>query len=323
MEFIQQPDSSQRLGDYLKINLSKQWSHFRAAVAFVKQSGTRHLTEMIADFSKSSNVEIIAGIDHRGTSVEGLKDLLKAVKPDGRVIIFHNRLPYTFHPKIYLFKSSEAAEVLIGSGNLTEGGLFTNYEASINLKLDLKDQNQFAVLDSIEHTLDKWADTSSRLAHLLDDDFLDLLTSLELVPSEDLVNLDEEGVPESSKHPINDPLSNSRFQVAPDDYPFISLAVPRAPPAVKRATLRRPSPPKVSPRAAPKVSSFGTVGQKVTNFVMTLQKTDVGVGQTTEGTPRRSPEIFIPLSARDAAPDFWGWKISSKRTRKEVTNMIA
>jgi hypothetical protein len=40
---------------------------------------------------------------------------------------------------------------------------------------------------------------------------------------------------------------------------------------------------------------------------MTLQKTDVGVGQTTRGTSRRSPEIFIPLSARDAAPSFWGW----------------
>lgn len=41
---------------------------------------------------------------------------------------------------------------------------------------------------------------------------------------------------------------------------------------------------------------------------MTLQITDAGVGQTTKGTSRRSPEIFIPLSARDAAPEFWGWK---------------
>ena len=42
-------------------------------------------------------------------------------------------------------------------------------------------------------------------------------------------------------------------------------------------------------------------------FVMTLQRTDVGVGQTTEGTSRRSPEIFIPLAARDFDPEFWGW----------------
>ena len=30
---------------------------------------------------------------------------------------------------------------------------------------------------------------------------------------------------------------------------------------------------------------------------MTLQQTDVGTGQVTEGTSRRSPEIFIPLVA--------------------------
>jgi hypothetical protein len=40
---------------------------------------------------------------------------------------------------------------------------------------------------------------------------------------------------------------------------------------------------------------------------MTLQKTDVGVGQTTKGTQRRSPEIFIPLVSRDFDPQFWGW----------------
>ena len=43
---------------------------------------------------------------------------------------------------------------------------------------------------------------------------------------------------------------------------------------------------------------------------MTLQRTDVGVGQTTTGTSRRSPEIFIPLSARNAAPEFWDWPFS-------------
>ncbi len=308
MEFIQQPDSSLRLGDYLKINLTKQWSHFRAAVAFVKQSGTRHLTEIITEFSKRSHVEIIAGIDHRGTSMEGLNDLLKAVKPPGRVIIFHNRLPYTFHPKIYLFKSSEAAEVLIGSGNLTEGGLFTNYEASIKLKLDLKNQYQSAILDSIEHTLDKWSDTSSRLAHLLDDDFLDLLTSLGLVPTEDLANFDEEGVLESSNEPIYDPLINMNLQVEHDVFPFIRHPVPRAPSVVKRETHQRPSTPKISAKVMPRVSSSDTIAEEASNFVMTLQITDAGVGQTTKGTSRRSPEIFIPLSARDAVPEFWGWK---------------
>ena len=40
---------------------------------------------------------------------------------------------------------------------------------------------------------------------------------------------------------------------------------------------------------------------------MTLQKTDVGVGQTSPGASKRSPEIFIPLAARNANPAFWNW----------------
>lgn len=40
---------------------------------------------------------------------------------------------------------------------------------------------------------------------------------------------------------------------------------------------------------------------------MTLMRTDAGSGQTTAGTQRRSPEVFIPLAARDFAPAFWEW----------------
>ena len=37
-------------------------------------------------------------------------------------------------------------------------------------------------------------------------------------------------------------------------------------------------------------------------------RTDAGVGQTTPGAPRRSPEVFIPLKARNTNPEFWGWR---------------
>jgi len=47
-------------------------------------------------------------------------------------------------------------------------------------------------------------------------------------------------------------------------------------------------------------------------FIMTLHKTDVGIGQTSKGTQRRSPEIFIPLVCRDFDPEFWGWPNSFK-----------
>jgi hypothetical protein len=43
------------------------------------------------------------------------------------------------------------------------------------------------------------------------------------------------------------------------------------------------------------------------SFVITLQETDVGFGQKTEGTSPRSPEVFVPLGAVRENPDFWGW----------------
>ena len=91
----------------------------------------------------------------------------RAAAPNGRVIVFHNRLPFTFHPKVYLFKSPGAAELLIGSGNLAEGGLFTNYEASLRLTLDLADPDQATILQSIEHVLDICARQSSSTSHVL------------------------------------------------------------------------------------------------------------------------------------------------------------
>ena len=298
MEFVCQPSPSNRLGDYLKGNLSGRWTHFRAAVAFVKRSGTRHVAPALADFARTGHVEIIAGIDHRGTSAEGLQDLLKAVSPKGRVIVFHNRLPFTFHPKVYLFKSPIAADVMIGSGNLTEGGLFTNYEAALRLRLDSTDPKQAAILHSMERVLDTWADCSTGTALTLDDALLARLTATGLVPSE-AVAISE---PERPDRDGDGPQSER------PDLPFAARAEPRAPPFPGSAAAPGAPPGEgTDPAATPSVPAPQSPAPGVTGFVMTLQHTDVGVGQTTAGTSRRSPEIFIPLAARDAEPEFWRW----------------
>ena len=283
MEFIHQPSPANRLGDYLKDNLSKPWTHFRAATAFVKRSGTRHVAAALAAFSRMSHAEIVAGIDHRGTSSEGLQELMDAVSPRGQVIVFHNRLPFTFHPKVYLFKSSTAADIVVGSGNLTEGGLFTNYEAALRLVLDLTDCEQVAVLLSIERVLDGWANPSTGTALPLDDALLARLTAMGLVPLEALA------VPESGK------AEEGKDEARPghDGALFSARAESPSPPFPNRdGTASALVPP----------AAFGVSG-----FVMTLRRTDVGVGQMTSGTSRRSPEIFIPLAARNANPEFWGW----------------
>lgn len=293
MRFIHQPSESTRLGDYLIENLRSvgKWTHFRAAVAFIKQSGTRHLVPPLASFATTGHAEIIAGVDHGGTSAQGLRDLLDAVSPRGRVVVFHNAAQHTFHPKIFVFRSLQAADVLIGSGNLTEGGLFTNYEAAIRLPLTLANPDHAATLESIERVLDSWADISSGTARVLTPPLLAQLTTLGLTPSEDSVD---------HQQPPHGVAKEADSDVA--DFPFVALPGPHAP--------------HIGPPAPNAGASGGSGGPSSTIappasgadiFVMTLQQTDVGVGQTTPGATKRSPEIFVPLAARNANPGFWDW----------------
>lgn len=295
-QFLGQPAQANRLGDILISNLERDWTHFRAAIAFVKRSGVKHIAGPLSRFAKSRTVEIIAGIDHGGTSYEGLRDLLAAVQPTGRLIVFHNRLPHTFHPKVYVFKSATAAEVVTGSGNLTEGGLFTNYEASIRLCLDLAVDEQATNLRSIEEKLDQWSQSRSGTARVLDEDLLRTLRDVGLVP----VEASSRGEGRGSNAPSSDFDSNSANALFPAE------SVHRAPAAATPAT--RPATATGSVEfGVPAASSPGNVDAAATRFVMTLQRTDAGVGQTSPGTSKRSPEIFIPLSARNANPDFWDW----------------
>jgi len=166
-EVILQPVGA-RLGDYLNEHLrNPNCLEFSAAVAFVKYSGVRQIEHELSRFSARGAVRIAVGVDCQGTSVEGLTALLAAVEPRGQIWVFHNENDSTFHPKIYMFRERDCADVVIGSGNLTAGGLFTNYEASIALHFELNNAADEAVYRQIEGTIHEWTDptkgTSLRL----------------------------------------------------------------------------------------------------------------------------------------------------------------
>ena len=281
MKLVKQP-TGLRLGDWLNENLGSDWAEFKAAIAFVKRSGVKHIVARLAAYAESRQVELIVGVDHQGTSYEGLKGLMDAVLSNGRVVVFHNQLPHTFHPKVYLFKSADRAEMVVGSGNLTEGGLYTNYEAGLQVGFDLSLAADREALQEIEGALAGWADKQSGTSMELNEASLDSLVQAGLV-------LKEADMPGLA---VGEGGSDSAGVASGGDAAatFQALSVPAAPPAMQPAA------------ALPAVPAAGH------RYVMTLQKTDVGVGQTTAGTSRRSPEIFIPLKARDANPGFWCWQ---------------
>ncbi len=300
-DFIVQPSGAFRIGDFLKQGFADtRWTEFRAAIAFVKRSGTKHIREELKAFSvRGAAVRIVSGIDARGTSVEGLSDLMNAVAGRGTVFVFNNANSSTFHPKVYLFKNDTAAEVVIGSGNLTEGGLFSNYEASLLLHLDLACKRDAALLVSICATLDTWSTPTLSLCYALDTAVLAKLVEGGYVPDESKAWGDEKIA-----------MADAR---AAESTLFAYHAVPGAP---KVSRLPGPAPESAEePEETDEDEGLQVITPPPVEaqdgtyniFLMTLQRTDVGVGQTTSGTSRRSPEIFIPLAARNYDPEFWGW----------------
>jgi HKD family nuclease len=304
INFLHQPEGAIRLGDFLKSHLEQQeWTHFRAAIAFVKRSGTRHIYEALSSFSKQANVIISVGIDAGGTSMEGLQDLLESVGNRGEIWVYHNENNSTFHPKIYLFKNDKQADIVVGSGNLTEGGLFTNYEASLSKSLDLTLQADSDLLQSIENTLDTWSHLAPKTSVLLTPDILNQLVTNEDVPTEAEAKETEE--------------ISTRFRQSAERAKtlqlFARVPVPKAPVLERRTRVN-------ARESSDQPHNFDDGNFEVeiptpiisqqenfVGFLMTLQQTDVGHGQITSGTTRRSPEIFIPLAARDHNPDFWYW----------------
>ncbi len=106
-------------------------THFDCTVAFLKHSGLRLIFSHLKDFLRSGGTaRFIVGLDFCLTDPNALGALLElpvelfAVDGGGA---------RAFHPKVYHFVYPDRTETLIGSANLTGGGLQSNYECSLHV----------------------------------------------------------------------------------------------------------------------------------------------------------------------------------------------
>jgi HKD family nuclease len=284
MDFLSQPQGN-RLGDLLLQELrDARWTTFRGAIAFVKRSGVRHLAAELSAFAARAEVKLAVGVDRGGTSLEGLAALYEAVRNLGQIWVFHNENGNTFHPKLYLFRNADAALLVVGSGNLTEGGLFTNYEAGLAVSLNLDRDHDRQLLTEVETILDGYSEASPT-SILVTDQLFEALANAGYISRELYSRPAQDGEQEAG--------DEAEYTI------FQGVAV-------------RPAPRPVRPAAPPPgpVAGAGPGPNHYRFFYMTLQRTDVGVGQVTAGAARRSPEVFIPLAARDFAPDFWRYPVA-------------
>lgn len=210
------------------------------SVAFLNKAGVDLLSSALS--SVGSKTDVFAGIRNDITSRQGLHSLMQHgakvhyVDTGARHVIFH--------PKIYFARTKKIARMVLGSANLTPGGLNNNIEASVTFELDLDNPDDCEMVDSIEAGFASL--TNEYPGHIV---LLNVETDLE--------KLQEEGrlIDEASSSPPRtvrrgsarktDRLSRIKLKVVPIrgevKRPKVAQAVPQTP--VGAATTHAKTPP--------------------------------------------------------------------------------
>lgn len=113
----------------------------RMAVAFVKYSGIKIIEQALKNCLKNNgSIEIIAGLDFKTTDPLAMRYLIQVQRQTANLKFYcygdrgENKTSIIFHPKIYLFQNKKEMTGIVGSTNLTKGGLLTNFEANVIFK---------------------------------------------------------------------------------------------------------------------------------------------------------------------------------------------
>jgi len=113
----------------------------KIAVAFLKYSGVKVIEKSLNSCLKNNgSIEIIAGLDFKTTDPQSMHYFIKLQKQVSNLKFYcygdknKNRTDIVFHPKIYLFEKGRETTGIVGSTNLTRGGLLTNFEVNVVIK---------------------------------------------------------------------------------------------------------------------------------------------------------------------------------------------
>jgi HKD family nuclease len=124
----------------------------RIAVSYVKWSGLGLLSSQMELFLKNGGeLQTIYGVSNGVTTPESLlyslylQDMHRNYNYAG--VIEDQYANATFHPKFFEFKFKNKTVALVGSGNLTTGGLVNNTELGSQVEFDNNDRTLITVLD--------------------------------------------------------------------------------------------------------------------------------------------------------------------------------
>ncbi|SDN51168.1 PLD-like domain-containing protein [Fictibacillus solisalsi] len=170
VKIISQPISNS-VGSIINDLAKEDWNSFYCMVAYAKSSGVLRIEPSIRELKdKGTKCYFVVGIDQKNTSYEALEQLHELVD---ELYIYHNEdINSTFHPKIYLFENDEKAVVIVGSNNLTGGGLYTNNEQSIEYSMDLRLKEDLLNYQMLLDTYKMYSNEQSELSNRVDLNFL-------------------------------------------------------------------------------------------------------------------------------------------------------
>lgn len=179
--FLHQPFTGQ-LGNVLSEICEKEsYDSLTMAVAFAKVSGVLRLKKPLESLIKrGATVNAYIGIDLGGTSYEALIALYDICT---NLYVAHVGSSQTFHPKVYAFKNSDTSLAIVGSNNLTSGGLWTNMEScSITLLHNTQDADAVTEIECFFKTLSE--DKNSVAQKVTSKDYIDNLMASGLIERE-------------------------------------------------------------------------------------------------------------------------------------------
>ncbi|KAK0342217.1 hypothetical protein LTR94_023084 [Friedmanniomyces endolithicus] len=207
------------------------------SVAFISESGVQQLEAKLTPHA--ANTKVFAGIRNDITSHQGLV-ALKSLASDLYIVDTGSR-SVLFHPKLYFAKGDTRARMVIGSANLTLGGLNNNIEAGMLLDFDLTNAADKSAVEKIEAEFDKLAaDFGANVLKINDVADLDALLATGRV------------IDEMAAAPPRPSSSAGSSGGAGDVIPRIKLKVVPLRRALKKAkAAAKPKPTKAAKKAAP------------------------------------------------------------------------
>lgn len=331
-----QPDGAPRLGEFLEAQLGDvRWTELSAAIAFVKVSGVRHVAAALERFARrAQSVRIAVGIDQMGSSLEGVQLLWQAVVGSGgEVFVVRNPMGSpspTFHPKTWFFRGPAARLVITGSGNLTGGGLYANYESGIAVETAVGDNDAF--VDTVSAALDAWTDASRDDVVRIDAGVLQRLHDDGDLPSEDALRralrssrtarAGVTGIPlVPSKQPLfagrRTPGPPTRAVWSPPNAPPVVPNTPSSPPSAPPPPSAQTQPTR-TPVTSPPVSSGSPPARTPVTTAIASPQAAPHVALYMTVAPRNKTEIYLTKGALQDDPGFFGAPFTGLTTPKKA-----